>query len=104
MKIWKFNKSKYIDKSIGHVRITTINYGLYANGKHKSWSELRLWYDEDCEHCPFGWECRSYEGECDDCGCMVSKDGDFGARLWWCMMPTWMKNIVVSMKRRKHDV
>ncbi len=24
-----------------------------------------------CEHCPAGWENRSYEGECDDYGCKI---------------------------------
>lgn len=24
-----------------------------------------------CENCPAGWEDRSYEGECNDCGCLI---------------------------------
>lgn len=28
-----------------------------------------------CEHCPAGWENRSYEGECDDYGCRILGHG-----------------------------
>ena len=30
-----------------------------------------------CETCPAGWEDRSYEGECNDCGCRIYGHGLF---------------------------
>ena len=30
-----------------------------------------------CESCPAGWEDRSYEGECNDCGCLILGHGLF---------------------------
>ena len=30
-----------------------------------------------CENCPAGWEDRSYEGECNDCGCLIYGHGLF---------------------------
>lgn len=30
-----------------------------------------------CENCPAGWENRSYEGECNDCGCQIYGHGIF---------------------------
>ena len=30
-----------------------------------------------CEKCPAGWEDRSYEGECNDCGCLIMGHGIF---------------------------
>jgi len=42
----------------------------------KIWNEFVL--QADCEYCPLGWEERSYEGECYDCGCFVKENKD------WC--------------------
>lgn len=44
------------------------------------------------------WEERSYEGECYDCGCLISKDGDFSAPTWVCMLPDWIKRIALKIK------
>lgn len=102
MKIFKFNKRVEIKKAIGNLKMQTFHYGSYEDGKHKDWTELHLWYDIDCENCPFGWECRSYEGECIDCGCLVSKDGDFSTPTWICMLPNWVKNIILKLKKNSN--
>lgn len=99
MKILKFKKRIDIDKSIGNLKLQTFHYGSFdKNGKSKHWTELKLWHDNDCENCPCGWECRSYEGECEDCGCYISKDGDFSAPTLVCMLPNWVKRILLKLK------
>ena len=99
MTIFKFKKRVEINKSIGNLKLETFHYGSYEGGKPKDWTELHLWYDKDCEHCPCGWEYRSYEGEYEDCGCLVSKDGDFSAPTLVCMLPNWIKRIILKLKR-----
>lgn len=99
MTIFKFKKRVEIEKSIGNLKLETFHYGSYEGGKHKDWTELHLWYDNDCEYCPCGWEYRSYEGECEDCGCLVSKDGDFSAPTLVCMLLNWIKRIILKLKR-----
>lgn len=101
MTILKFKKRIKVDKSIGNLKIQTQLRDSYENGKSKKWTELRLSYNCDCENCPCSWECQSYEGECEDCGCLISKDGDFSAPLCICMLPWWMKNIILKMKFRR---
>ena len=98
MTIFKFKKRIDIDKHIGNLRLETFYYGSYENGVHKNWTELCLWYDEKCDECVCGWEDRSYEGECNACGCCVSKDGDFSAPTVICMLPNWIKNILIKCK------
>lgn len=100
MKIFKFKKSIDINKSIGNLRIKTFNYGSYENGKHKSWSKLYIWYDNDCEYCPCGWEDRSYEGECYDCGCYLAKRGHEEAPTIICMLPNWAKTMLLKILKR----
>lgn len=99
MKIFKFKKRIKIDKAIGNFNLRTFDYGSYKNGEKKEWTELSLWYDRDCEYCPCGWEYRRYEGECEDCGCYISKDGDFTAPTLVCMLPNWLKRIILKIKR-----
>ena len=99
MRILKFKKRIDIDKSIGNLKLQTFHYGSFEKGKSKHWTELSLWYDKDCENCPCGWECRSYEGKCENCGCLISKDGDFSAPTWVCMLPDWIKKIVLKIRR-----
>lgn len=102
MTIFKTKKKINIDKAIGNMRITSSGYvGWDNDGNRKEWSEVHCWYDCDCENCPCGWESRGYEGECDDCGCMMSKSGDLDAPVWKCMLPRWIKNIVRKRKERK---
>lgn len=67
MKIFKFKKRVDIDKAIGNLKLQTFHYCSFENEKSKNWTELCLWYDNDCENCTFGWECRGYEGECEEC-------------------------------------
>lgn len=99
MKIFKFNRRIDIKKNIGNLKLQTFHYGSFdEKGKSKNWTELCLWYDNDCENCPCGWETRGYEGECYDCGCLISKDGDFSAPTWVCMLPDWIKRIVLKIK------
>lgn len=35
-----------------------------------------------CENCPAGWEERSYEGECQDCGCLIMGHDLFFDDCW----------------------
>ena len=100
MTIWKTKKRIDVDKHIGNLRIESFHYGAWdKNDKHISWTEIHLWYDQDCEYCPCGWEYRSYEGECDSCGCCMSKTpGDFDTPTWKCMLPDWIKRILAKRK------
>lgn len=100
MKIFKFNKRVEIKKSIGKIQIRALHYGDWKDEKHIEYSELHIWYDNDCEHCPCGWEDRSYEGECNDCGCYLAKKGHEEATAIMCMLPRWIKNIIVKIKER----
>ncbi|MBO7713930.1 MAG: hypothetical protein J6S85_10200 [Methanobrevibacter sp.] len=57
----------------------------------------KISHDCDCENCVMGWEIRSYEGECEDCGCCF--DYDFNVPLWKCLLPTWIKKRIKKAKR-----
>ena len=46
------------------------------DGAMDKWQNMELM--ADCEYCPLGWEDRDYEGDCNDCGCMVNDD------ITWC--------------------
>lgn len=99
MKLWKFKKRIEIDKTIGNIQIHTFHYRSYENDKPKHWTELHCWYECDCEHCPLSWEVR---GDIDvDCGCYMAEYGeDYPRLLVICMLPNWVKKIL--LKRRKH--
>ncbi len=56
----------------------------------------------ECENCPLSWEDRSYEGECDDCGCLVYKDLYEGGKPI-CHLPMWIKRAIAEVKQRKID-
>lgn len=53
----------------------------------------------DCENCPLSWAEVSYEGECDDCGCMVYDDL-YGDKLI-CQMPMKIKRWIYKYKTAK---
>lgn len=97
MTLFKTKKDIDIDKSIGNMRITSHRYGEYVNHEHRDWVEVHCWYDCDCENCPMGWESRSYEGECDDCGCLFGYEIG-SAPIWKCMLPRWFKNLILKLK------
>lgn len=100
MKMLKFKKRIEINKTIGNFHIETFHYGSIKNDKPKDWTELHCWYESDCECCPLSWEDRCYEGECYDCGCyMADKDADYPKTILICMLPKWVKKIL--LKRRK---
>jgi hypothetical protein len=98
MKVWKFKKRIEIDKTIGNIHISTFHYGSFENDKPKNWTELHCWYECDCEYCPLSWEDRSYEGECYDCGCFLAKKGRDNAPMLICMLPRWIKKILLKHK------
>ena len=99
MRVLKFKRRIEIDKTIGNFRINTFHYGSYENDKPKHWTELHCWYECDCEHCPLSWEDRSYEGECNDCGCCVAECGnDYPKTMLICMLPNWIKRILLRYK------
>lgn len=103
MKVWKFKKRIEIDKTIGNFHIETFHYGSFENDKPKHWTELHCWYECDCEHCPSSWEDRSYEGECNDCGCFLAKKGHDNAPMLICMLPKWIKKILLRYKTERNN-
>ena len=50
----------------------------------------------DCEHCYFGWDCTSYEGDCEDCGCYI--DHDFNVSKFYCAIPWRIKKLIKKIK------
>lgn len=66
---------------------------VYLNGKCKREFDL----DPDCENCFFSWECISYEGECEDCGCYI--DHDFNVSKFYCAIPWRIKKLIKKIKR-----
>lgn len=103
MKVLKFKKRIEIDKTIGNIHIETFNYGrLASNSKSKDWTELHCWYEPNCECCPLSWEERGYEGECYDCGCcMAEYNQDYPKTELICMLPNWIKKILLRRKIEK---
>ena len=97
MKVWKFKRRIEIDKTIGNFHIETFHYGSFENDKPKHWTELHCWYECDCEHCPLSWEVRGYD-DC-DCGCYMADFGeDYPRTLLICMLPNWVKKILLRHK------
>ena len=102
MKVLKFKKRIEIDKTIGNFHIESFHYGSYENDKPKHWTELHCWYECDCKHCPLSWEDRSYEGECNDCGCYMAEYGnDYPKTMAICMLPNWIKKILLRYKTKR---
>lgn len=64
------------------------------NGKIKT----HCYWESDCENCPFSWEDRSYEGECNDYGCYYDRDSELSAPTIICLLPHWVKEWI---KKRK---
>lgn len=56
----------------------------------------------DCEYCPLSWEDRSYEGECEDCGCMAYGDYLGGAKFL-CRLPDFIKRKIAKCKQSRID-
>jgi len=104
MKVWKFKKRIEIDKTIGNIHIETFHYSSFENDKPKHWTELHCWYECDCEHCSLSWEDRSYEGKCYDCGCFLAKKGHDNAPMLICMLPRWIKKILLRYKNVRRYV
>lgn len=104
MRVLKFKKRIEIDKTIGNIHIETFHFGEFdKNGKRKHWTELRCWYEPDCEYCSLSWEDRGYEGECNDCGCYMAEYGnDYPKTMLICMLPRWIKKIL--LKKVKGEV
>ena len=102
MKVLKLKRHIEIGKEIGNFHIGTFRYGSYENDTPKHWTELHCWYECDCEHCPLSWEYRSYEGECYDCGCYMAEHGkDYPKTDLICMLPNWIKKILLKDKQKK---
>ena len=62
------------------------------NGKHVT----KHYLEPECETCPFGWDCYSYEGECEDYGCYVNYE--FDVPLIVCMLPERIKRLIKKIK------
>ena len=104
MRLWKFKKRIEIDKTIGNIQIHTFHYGgVDKKGKGKSWTELHCWYECDCENCPLSWEVRGYDDT--DCGCYMAEAGeDCPKSLLICMLPRWIKKILLRRKVKGEEV
>lgn len=94
MKILSFRKRIDFDKKIRNVSIYTVSCS--DPRKNRRWTDLHIWYERNCEYCPLAWEDRSYEGECEDCGCLFDKD--FNVPIWKCMLPKRLKEIIKHKK------
>lgn len=103
LRILKTKKPIDVDKHFGNIRITSIRYSnpIENSNKWERYTEISCWYDRDCENCPCGWESRSYEGECDDCGCLFDRKGDFDVPTWKCMLPKWIKRLFAKHKEKE---
>lgn len=99
MKIFKTHKMIDINKSIGNIKITSTHYSkpIENSNEWERYTTINCWYDCDCEYCPMGWEDRSYEGECNDCGCLF--DYDFNVPIWKCMLPDRIKKLIIKHKK-----
>ena len=99
MRVLKFKRRIEIDKTIGNFHISTFHYGGFdKKGKSKHWTELHCWCECDCGYCPLSWENSSYEGECYDYGCFLAKKGHDNASMLICMLPNWVKKILLRYK------
>ena len=101
MRLLKLKKRIEIDKTIGNIHLETFHYGAYnatlENDKPKHWTQLHCWYECDCEHCPLSWEVRGYDDV--DCGCYMAEYGeDCPKTLLICMLPNWIKKILLRYK------
>ena len=50
----------------------------------------------NCENCCFGWDCTSYEGECEDCGCYI--DYEFNTPKIFCALPWRIKKLIKKVR------
>lgn len=57
MKIFTINKHIELKKDIGKFRLRAYRYNDYRRST-EAYTEVHLWYDNDCEHCHCGWEDR----------------------------------------------
>lgn len=99
MTLLKTKRRIDFDKSIGNIKICSFHYGDCSSGEWKNWTEIKCFYEQNCEDCPLGWEDRSYEGECYDCGCLFDKD--FDVPVWKCMLPKFVKKLY--LRRMKNE-
>lgn len=62
------------------------------NGKR----ERAIGFCPDCENCFFGWDCTSYEGECEDCGCYINYE--FNTPKIFCALSWRIKKLIKKIK------
>jgi len=55
-----------------------------------------FYLEPNCENCYFGWECTSYEGECEDCGCYINYE--FNTPKFFCALPRKIKKLINKIK------
>lgn len=85
---WLDEKNIHIgDLEFYHIIIHRIN------GKR----ERHIGFCPNCENCYFSWEYRSYEGECEDCGCYI--DYEFNTPKFYCAIPWRIKKLIKKLKR-----
>lgn len=105
MDLLKTNKKLEIDKKFGNLHLATFDYAKPSTDGWENYTILSCWYEPNCEACPMGWEDIGYEGECYDCGCMLSGDGhSFDVPAWKCMLPKSIKKAACKLKMLRTSV
>ena len=98
MKLFKTHQRIEIKKSFGNIKIDSFHYAIPHKDSWKEYTQIDCWYEPDCENCIMGWEERSYEGECEDCGCMF--DYNFKVPIWKCMLPRRIKKVIYKIMQK----
>ena len=99
MKLLKIHKKIEVEKTFGNLHLKTFQYSEPLPEGYERYTILHCWYEPKCEDCPMGWEDISYEGECSDCGCLLSRESN-SSPMWKCMLPKSIKRGVDKWKNR----
>lgn len=80
------------EKNIHIGNLEFCSWVVQSHGKRKRKFDLA----PDCENCFFGWDCTSYEGECEDCGCYINYE--FDTPKIFCVLPWKIKKLIKKVK------
>ena len=79
-----------------NVHIGDLEFYHFITHKRNGKRERTIGFCPDCEHCFFGWDCTSYEGECEDCGCYINYE--FNTPKIFCALPWRIKKLIKKVK------